>query len=75
METPQGWRPAVVTAQRDEPRSYDILTSSGQHYRRNRHHLRRTTHSTQMNSETDSLDDEQVSTPDAGKADSVDSEL
>lgn len=26
METPQGWRPAVVTAQREEPRPYDIVT-------------------------------------------------
>ena len=75
IETLQGWRQAVVTTQRDEPRSYDIVTSSGQHYRRNRRHLMRTTHSTQMNSETDSLDDEQVSIPDAGTADSDDIEL
>lgn len=64
METAQGWRPAVVTAQRAEPRSYDIVTSSGQHYRRNRRHLRKTPHSTQLSSETDLLDDEHTSTPD-----------
>lgn len=75
METPHSWRPVVVMAQRDEPRSYDIVTSSGQHYRRNRCRLRRRTHSIQMNSDTDSLSDEQVSTPDAGPADSVDIEL
>lgn len=40
VETSQGWKPAVVTEQRPEPRSYNIVTSSGQTYRRNRRHLR-----------------------------------
>ncbi|GAA6082356.1 uncharacterized protein K02A2.6-like, partial [Tachysurus ichikawai] len=42
MQTERGWRPAVVMATRAEPRSYDIVTSSGQQYRRNRRHLRKT---------------------------------
>ncbi|KAK0151940.1 hypothetical protein N1851_006680 [Merluccius polli] len=48
METEQGWHPAVVTAQGDESRSYDTVPSSGQCYRCNRRHLRKTLHSTQM---------------------------
>uniref|UniRef100_A0A8C1MEE9 Integrase catalytic domain-containing protein n=1 Tax=Cyprinus carpio TaxID=7962 RepID=A0A8C1MEE9_CYPCA len=40
VETSQGWKPAVVTEQRPEPRSYNIVTDSGQTYRRNRRHLR-----------------------------------
>lgn len=39
VEALQGWKPAVVTEQRLEPRSYNIVTNSGQTYRRNRRHL------------------------------------
>lgn len=39
VETSQGWKLAMVTEQRPEPRSYNIVTDSGQTYRRNRRHL------------------------------------
>lgn len=65
MQTERGWRPAVVMATRAEPRSYDIETSSGQQYRRNWRHLRKTPSNIQVYTEPDSLDDEQDSTPDA----------
>ncbi|KAL0153437.1 hypothetical protein M9458_051275, partial [Cirrhinus mrigala] len=39
VETSQGWKPAVVTEQRLEPRSYNTVTDFGQMYRRNRRHL------------------------------------
>ncbi|KAL1271928.1 hypothetical protein QQF64_030944 [Cirrhinus molitorella] len=42
METSQGWKPAVVMEKRPEPRSYNIVASSGQTYRRNRRHMRTT---------------------------------
>ncbi|KAJ8257982.1 hypothetical protein GJAV_G00191830 [Gymnothorax javanicus] len=40
METPRGWKPAVVEQNRREPRSYTVVTPAGQRYRRNRRHLR-----------------------------------
>ncbi|XP_039650938.1 uncharacterized protein LOC120555860 [Perca fluviatilis] len=56
METAQGWRPAVVTEERSEHRSYNIVSSSGQHYRRNRRHLRKTPVCTQATSDADLVD-------------------
>uniref|UniRef100_A0AAV2MQP1 SH2B adapter protein 3 n=1 Tax=Knipowitschia caucasica TaxID=637954 RepID=A0AAV2MQP1_KNICA len=50
MQTERGWRPAVVTTSRTEPRSYNIVTSSGQQYRRNRRHLRKTPNDIQASS-------------------------
>lgn len=35
------WIPATVVNARKEPRAYDVVTSSGARYRRNRRHLRR----------------------------------
>ena len=36
------WRPAkVICVQQETPRSYDIMTTNGQTYRRNRHHLKK----------------------------------
>lgn len=40
MDTAEGWKPATVVRVRDEPRSYDVVTSTGARYRRNRRHLR-----------------------------------
>ena len=40
------WKPAVVTSQRQEPRSYDIRTTDGSTLRRNRRDIRPTTPST-----------------------------
>ena len=45
------WEPAQVQALRDEPRSYEILTSSGQTLRRNRRHLKES--STEVNVDPD----------------------
>ena len=75
METEQGWRPALVTAQRDEPRSYDVVTSSGQHYRRNRRNLRKTPHNAQMDPEPDLPEDNQLCTPDADTSETVECEM
>lgn len=63
MKTESGWRPAIVTTTRTEPRSYDIVTSSGQRYRRNRRHLRKTPSDIQMYTEPEHVEDEQTSTP------------
>ncbi len=41
MQTHQGWEPAVVIRQRDEPRSYTVQTPAGRMLRRNRRHLRK----------------------------------
>ncbi len=40
MRIKNTWKAAVVVSLRDEPRSYDVITSSGTIYRRNRRHLR-----------------------------------
>lgn len=72
METAQGWRPAVVTAQRKEPCSYDIVTSSGQCYRRNRRHLRKTPVSAQASSDVEN--DEPPNLPATGATETVDSQ-
>lgn len=71
METAQGWRPAVVTAERGEPRSYNIVTSSGQQYRRNRRHLRKTPVCTQATSDADVVEDEDL--PDSSGVHSAES--
>ena len=68
MQTERGWRPAVVTSTCTEPRSYDIVTSSGQQYRRNRRHLRKTPSNIQVYTEPDNLEDEQSGTSEAGAA-------
>jgi len=36
----RGWMPATVTNKREEPRSHDVKTPSGDILRRNRHHVR-----------------------------------
>lgn len=41
MQTRCGWEPAIVTGQRREPRSYNLLTPAGKALRRNRRHLRK----------------------------------
>lgn len=44
IETGKGWQPGLVVISKcNEPRSYDVVTSVGQHYRRNRRHLRKNT--------------------------------
>lgn len=48
VKTEHGWRPAVITTTRAEPRSNDIKTSSGQQYRHNRKHLRKTSSDIQV---------------------------
>ena len=61
MATKDGkWRPAKVTSvSQSGPRSYDIVTPQGQHYCRNRKHLRKMTGGTGDNqSVEDFLDDE-----------------
>uniref|UniRef100_A0A8C1X2E4 Gypsy retrotransposon integrase-like protein 1 n=1 Tax=Cyprinus carpio TaxID=7962 RepID=A0A8C1X2E4_CYPCA len=40
MRIRNAWKPATVVSIREEPRSYDVVTSSGTIYRRNRRHLR-----------------------------------
>ncbi len=40
MRIKNTWKPATVVGIRDEPRSYNVITSSGTIYRRNRRHLR-----------------------------------
>jgi len=51
MTTKDGkWKPAKVTSVREtEPRSYNIVTPQGQHYRRNRKDLRKMTGGTGIN--------------------------
>ena len=61
MATKDGkWRPAKVpSVSQSGPRSYDIVTPQGQHYCRNRKHLRKMTGGTGDNkSVEDFLDDE-----------------
>ncbi len=41
MRRQEGWKPAAVLSRREEPRSYNVQSPSGQIFRRNRHHLRR----------------------------------
>ncbi|KAK7879228.1 hypothetical protein WMY93_033987 [Mugilogobius chulae] len=66
MQTERGWRPAIVTTTRTEPRSYNIVTPSGQQYRRNRRHLRKTPSDIQVYTEPDQVEDEQISIPATG---------
>lgn len=41
MQTWRDWEPAIVTGQRREPCSYNLLTPAGKALRRNRRHLRK----------------------------------
>ena len=42
MQHKEMWRPATVTEKHPSPRSYVVENENGQHYRRNRRHLRPT---------------------------------
>ena len=42
LQTDKGWEPAVVVSKANQPRSYNIETTDGVQYRRNRRHLRKT---------------------------------
>lgn len=55
IETDKGWQPGLVISEREEPRSYNVVDVAGKQFRRNRRHLRKTTH---KNKETfDSTDE------------------
>jgi len=61
MTTKDGkWKPAKVTnVSETGPRSYNIVTPQGQHYRRNRKDLRKMTGSTGINTNIDDFLDDQ----------------
>ena len=55
------WRPAKVTSiSQIAPRSYNIVTPQGQHYRRNRKDLRKVTGGTDTKTSTDEFLDDQL---------------
>lgn len=55
VETDKGWKPAVVVSKTNEPRSYEIETSNGVRYRRNRRHLHKTKETFTDTNEADDL--------------------
>lgn len=66
MQTRRGWEPAIVTGQRREPCSNNLLTPAGKALRRNRQHLRKIHPSLFRDNDLDesnTLPDTQVSWP------------
>ena len=66
MQHKEVWRPATVTEKHPSPRSYVVENENGQHYRRNRRHLRPTpTRSQSETTSTPSTSDSVTSDQDA----------
>lgn len=68
MHTPRSWQPATITAKREEPRSYTVVSSSGHRFRRNRRHLRKARHSGNVDISGDFPESEPPSEPSAAQA-------